>query len=157
MNKWIRNLLIVLMILVTGVVLLFCIGLAVTGQSDIHYDLIYNTELEISDVYVENLGKSYAETECKEGKSFYRLDIVLENDTNISVEITPYRYTLDVEHGYMETYIDEGFFSKAAYRVIPAGEEGIVSMIVQIPDENEYVELYTWQNPDNKYRVNITR
>lgn len=155
MSKVVRNILIVFLILATGFVILICMGVGVRAQSDIYYDLVYDAELEIVDIGAEKIGKEYNGKESSEGKSYYQIEIVLENDTNVTVERRGSQYSLDVKEGYIENVYSDGFFSSADYGLIPAGEQGVVTMVVQIPDGNQTAELYSWENEDVKYEINL--
>lgn len=153
MSKIVRNILSVCLVLATAFVVLICLGIGISAQNDIYYDLLYDAELEIVEVNVEKIGKTYNNEKSREDKTFYRMDILLENDTNITVERSGSRYSVDVEEGYAETVYEDGFFSSSSYGLIPAGEQGRVSMVVQIPDGSETAELYTWENEDVRYKI----
>lgn len=153
MSKIVRNILCVCLGLATVFVVLICLGIGVGAQNDIYYDLVYDAELEIVEVHAEKLGKTYNHKASREDKTFYRLELLLENDSNITVGRSGSRYSIDVEDGYAEIVYEDGFFSGASYSLIPAGEQGMVSMVVEIPDGSQTAELYTWEDEDVRYEI----
>lgn len=110
MSKAVRNILIVAMILGTGFVLMICLGLGINAQNDIYYDLIYDAPLEIVDVKLEKIGEAYNENGSKDGKSYYQMDILLKNDTNVTARRYGTSYSVDVENGYAATVYIDAFF-----------------------------------------------
>ena len=155
MNKIVRNILSVFVILFTVMVILVWCGIGVEAQNDIYYDLAYDAELEIIGISAEKIGKVYNNKESEEDHTFYRVDIKMKNDTNISVERSGSQYSYEAEDGYVQKIYNDGVFAGTDYCLIPADSEGYVSVIVQIPDGNERLELYSWENEELRYEVEI--
>lgn len=47
------------------------------------------------------------------------------------------------------------FFDSVDEYVIPAGGQGKVTAIVQIPDQNKTIEVYTWQDKDVRFEAKL--
>ena len=155
MSKGIRNALTVVMILFTGLVVLACAGIGAEAQSGIYYDLAYDAKLDIVDVEVEKIGTIYNNKKSEEGKIYYQMDITLKNDTNVNVNRYGTTFSYDVDSGYVSTVYEDGIFYTADQYIIPAGGEGKVIAIVQIPEENQAVEIYEWEYEDERYEVEL--
>lgn len=154
-------------LIITVLVSIFCsfvclisVGIYLSKTDYLEYEAEGKTDPEISNTLLTCLGDSYAGEE-REGCSYYRLEIEVENNSNFGKEIYSliFRYEAQSPEGsYSIREIQgNGFFrywENSDY--LPAGKTATIVKVICVENECEEFDLiYSNHSTKNEQRVHL--
>ena len=159
MKNTIKTVITVLVVVGCGFISLISFGVYLSETDYMEYEIGRMVSPVFKEAEAEYLGNSYTGEE-EDGYSYYRVKIVLENNSNYGIDEASLNvhFTMPKEELYLKEYEEVAPFDIwKEGRYYPAGQEALFYKIVCVEDGCKEIDVF-YQNyqTDEKQRIPVT-